>query len=80
LQRRGVVIGRDDLPVGQLRRRAVRLWFEDRRAVAQPSRRHGQHATELAAADNADGRAGGQGAHCAVSEGFSAIFAVCAAR
>ena len=53
-QRGRIVIGADDLAVGDLGSRAVRLRLEDQRAVAEPRRGHRQHAAELAAADDAD--------------------------
>ena len=79
VERGRIVIGGDDLPVGDLRCRAIRLRLQDDGAVAEAGGGHRQHAAELSAADDADRRAGGEPAH-SVSEGCSATAAVCLAR
>ena len=56
-ERLRVVIGGDDLPVGELRGGAIGLRLEYGGAVAEPGGGQRQHAPELAAADNADRRA-----------------------
>src|SRR6185312_11732678 len=57
-----IVIGSRDLERRNLEGRRVVLVIVDRRIQSQPRRRHGQHATQLAAADNAD--------HAARRDGF----------
>src|SRR5690606_10326664 len=78
-ERRRIVIGRDDLAVGDLRGRTVGARFQNDCPVGKARRRHRQHAPELAAAENADGRIRGQGRHCALS-GYRATFSVWLAR
>ena len=79
VERGRVVIGGGDLPVGDLRCRAIGLWLQDDGAVTKPGGRHRQHAAELPAADDADHSTGDEPAH-SVSAGCSATAAVCLAR
>ena len=53
-----VVVRRDDLDVGNLPGRRVVLGRQRVHAVAETARRHGEHASELAAAEDADGGTG----------------------
>jgi hypothetical protein len=60
-----VVVRRDDLDVGDLPGGRVVFGRQRVDAVAEAARRHGKHASKLAAAEDADGGAGNDagGAH-----------------
>ncbi|ENN87345.1 hypothetical protein RHSP_26621 [Rhizobium freirei PRF 81] len=70
-----IVIGGGDLLAGDLRCWTIGLRFEDDGAEIQASSRHGEHAAELAAADDADRLFGHRS-----SIGYSATPALCRAR
>src|SRR4051812_870680 len=67
-----VVVRRDHFDVGDLARRRVVVWRERVDAVAEPARRHGKHATELAAAEHADSGPGSDD-HGSVAARTSAV-------
>ena len=80
VERCRVVIGGDDLAIGNLRCRTIGLRLQHHGLVAEAGCGHGQHPAELAAADDADGRVEGQAGGHASSVGCSATLAVWAAR
>jgi hypothetical protein len=61
LQRPAVVIGGDDLAGGDPAGGAVFLGIQDHHVEAQAGGGQGQHAAQLSAAEDADGRAGDEG-------------------
>src|SRR5690606_13278804 len=79
-QRECVVIGPDDLPVGDLGCRTVAFRLQHDRSVAETSGGDCQHAPALASADAADRRPGRQRRHQPPSAGRSGTASVWRAR
>src|SRR5690606_16544023 len=80
LQPSAVLVGGCNVDVRNLSGGAVGLRIQHRRAVAEPGCRHGQHAAELAAADNSDCCAGWKGFYHVGVIGRSGTFCDWAAR